>query len=105
MVLRGPYGHHHAEAIIDTGFSGAVGVPREVARRLGLLRRGIKQLRGPDGIVRTTPCYSVEVAWVDGALRTEALETGIEEVLIGADLLRGRTLVINYGPEQSVEIR
>lgn len=105
ITLRGPFGIEQVEAIIDTGTTAAVSVSLALAQRLGLPRFNHKWVLGADGQVRQVTTYLADVRWVSGWEPAEALESGITEVLVGAGLLRGHELIVNYGPAQSVEIR
>lgn len=105
VVLRGPFGHSQVDAIVDTGFNGALSVPEQNVARLGLRKRTVRLTRFADGTLRTVPVYHIEIEWVDGATFAEALESNLPDVLIGAGLLRGHQLMVDYGPAQSLEIR
>ena len=105
LVLRGPFGYEQRNVVIDTGFTGAVGVPEAVADRLGLRGRGHRPTLLADGRLHMAPIYLLDVDWVNGTVIAEALETSGTEVLIGAGLLRGHQLAVDYGETQSVEIR
>jgi clan AA aspartic protease len=105
VALRGPFGSTTVDAVIDTGFTGALSVPSALAVRLGLLRWSVTVGYGTDGQIRSTRVYLAEIEWTVGWMQAEAAENGIDLVLIGAELLRGHELLVNYGAAQSVEIR
>jgi len=105
VVLRGPFGHDRVDGIVDTGFTRAVSVPEEWVTRLGLRRRTIRPTRLADGTLRTVQVYHIEIEWVTGPTLAEALESSLPDLLIGAGLLRGHQLVVDYGAAQSIEIR
>jgi clan AA aspartic protease len=105
LVLRGPYGHRQVDAIIDTGFLAVLSVPEEISLRLGLLARGIRPVMLADGALRMSRVFLIEIEWLGGPTSVEALTSNCGEVLIGAELLRGSEVVIDYGPLKTVEIR
>jgi hypothetical protein len=103
--LRGAFGSESVEAIIDTGFTGSVSIPTDLARRLGLPRYNAMTVQGPDGSLRVVRTYLVEVQWIAGWTHAQAWENGVSDVMVGAALLRGHKLIGDYGPAQSVEVR
>lgn len=48
--------------------------------------------------------FLIDVEWLDGTISAEAFESQSYEVLIGAGLLRGHVLSVDYGAARSVEI-
>ncbi|MGV3719554.1 MAG: hypothetical protein ACO1SX_01485 [Actinomycetota bacterium] len=80
-------------------------MPEELAASLGLLRRGLRPVELADSALRMSRVYLIEIEWLAGPVKVEALTSNCGEVLIGAALLRGTKLAIDYGAEQSVEIR
>ena len=58
-----------------------------------------------DGTMRAVPAYLIEVEWIGGPVTADALEANRQVFMIGAGLLRGNELHIDYGPALTVEIR
>lgn len=105
VVVRGPHGSTRFEAIVDTGFTATLSLPGDSIRRLGLLRHSIRPSLFADGQYGVNYTFWGEVEWVDGWMSLEILENNLGEALVGAGLLRGRQLLVDYGAAQSVEIR
>ena len=105
LAVRGPYGSDYVDVIVDTGFGGTLSLPPDVIRKLGLLRHGTRLSVFADGSRSVTYTFWGEVEWLTGWMSLEILQGGSVEAMVGASLLRGHELVVNYGPAQSVEIR
>jgi clan AA aspartic protease len=104
LKLRGPGGAEvRVEAVIDTGFSGALTISPATVAALGLVRQSDVTVRLGDGTVRQLDVYDVEVEW-DGAWLA-ALVTEIDgDPLIGMRLLAGHELRMAVVPGGVVEI-
>lgn len=105
IVIRGPFGTRRYDAIVDTGFDGTLALPGDEIQRLGLLRHGVRYMRSSNNQVGPTRTYWCEADWFNGWVGFEVLQAGVPEALVGAGLLRGHELVVDYGPSWSVEIR
>jgi clan AA aspartic protease len=105
LTIRGPLGSEAVSVVVDTGFTGALGVTLPLVQRLGLLRSGVRPIELADGTIKVVPAYLAEVEWVQGPATVEALQSHSERFSAGARLLRGTELVINYSAAQSVEVR
>jgi clan AA aspartic protease len=91
------------EAVIDSGFSGALVLPLATVTALGLLPQTRGRAVLADGSIREFDVYAVEVAW-DGAWRSVLVSAVGNEVLIGMRLLRDHALRIDVVPGGAVEI-
>jgi clan AA aspartic protease len=91
--------------VIDTGFTGMLAVSDEVVAHLGMRRWSSAAYYGADGKVHGIATYLGELKWISEWSPVEVSESGVQEVLIGAGLLKGLALSIDYGIAQSVEIR
>lgn len=105
IVLRGGFGSHRLEAMVDTGFNGYIAVPESLPHRLGLPRQGNIISRVGDGRVRRLPTFIGEVDWLSGAYRCQFIAAGLSHALVGTALLTDQTLTIDFGPGKTVEIR
>jgi predicted aspartyl protease len=105
VAVRGSYGTAHFEAIVDTAFTGTFSLPLSEIQRLGLLRHSSRMSVFADGRAGVIYTYWSEIEWVGSWMNTEVWESGVSEAIVGAGLLRGYELIVNYGPAQSVEIR
>ena len=105
LLIRGPYGAETVSAIVDTGFTGAVSLSEDLVRRLGLRQRDARPTVLADGTLRLIRVYLVDVDWLGSTVTAVAFESRGPDATIGAGLLRGRELTIDYGTQQSVEVR
>lgn len=105
LQLRGPLSSTTVQAIVDTGFTGALSIPSRWVTRLGLPQRDIRPTVLADGSYRVVRIYLIDIDWIGGVVTAEAFESASDEVLVGAGLLQGRLLTVDYGPARSVEIR
>jgi predicted aspartyl protease len=105
VTLRGPYGHLAVDAIIDTGFSGSLSLTPEAIRRLGLRPFGSTLVQDASGLVALADAYLVDLDWLEGPMRCEAVESRISHCLVGTQVLADRLLEIDFGPAKKVEVR
>lgn len=105
VLLTGPIGQARVEALVDTGFGGALSLPTSVIRRLGLARHGPTLLMDPTGKVSVAQRYVAQIGWLPGTVSCLAVENNIDCCLIGTELLDGFCLQIDFGPAKRVEVR
>lgn len=105
VVVRGPFGFRHLEAILDTGFSGYVAVPEDLPSRPGLPYQGKVVSQVASGRLESDEALIGEIDWVNGSVRCQFISTKLSEVLLGTALLDGCHLSIDFGAAKSVEIR
>jgi clan AA aspartic protease len=94
LTVRGPTGQEQAiEAVIDTGFDGALSLPLADITALGLpwRRRGRALLA--DGTESVFDIYEATVIW-DGRPRRVAVDAADVDPLVGMRLLHGYELTI-----------
>ena len=94
LIVRGPTGQaQEIEAVIDTGFDGALSLPPADITALGLpwRRRGRALLA--DGTASLFDVYEATVLW-DGAPRRVAVDAAAIDPLIGMRLLDGYELTV-----------
>lgn len=105
ISVSGPYGSTVISAIVDTGFTVAIGIPSSVASKLGLRRWNVRPSILADGTLRSVTIYLLEVGWMGRQVTAEAWDSAGVDATIGAGLLQGLELRVDYGPARSVEIR
>ena len=102
--VRGPSGAEQAlSAVVDTGFTGWLTVPPELASSLGLVQRPARNAKLGDGTVRPLNLYDLEVEWGGAWHLVEAYATG-REPLIGMRLLAGHRLTVDVVPGGAVAV-
>ena len=104
LEVHGPAGQSEMiEFQVDTGFSGALLFPQEVAVRLGLVQSNVVDIRLADGSRVQVPRYVAVVVW-DGVERTIALPASGQQPLLGTALLDGHRLNAEIQPGRAVTI-
>ena len=105
LRVRGPGGSElDVDAVVDSGFTGALTLPAATVAALGLIRRSGGRAVLADGSVRPFDQYSAEVEWA-GAWRAVLVSAVSDEVLVGLRLLAGHELRIEVVPGGVVEIK
>ena len=105
LRLRAPTGEEReVEAVIDTGYTGTLTLPIEIAEAIGLERRSGGHAMLADGTIRTFDTFAAEVFW--GGRWTSIVVSAVGGgALLGMSLIAGRGLWIEAVPDGAVEIR
>ena len=93
LLIRGPQGEIETEAIIDTGFNGALTLPPNLIARLGLRRRSKVWGMLADGREDSFDVYEALIFWNGRLLRISVGSTE-SDPLLGMALLYGNELTI-----------
>jgi clan AA aspartic protease len=105
LQIRGPFGSRTISVIVDTGFTSNLTIPQSVVASLGLSYVSVSYAAQSDGgYVRAKTC-DCQLLWEGRRQDLEAVESPNETSLMGARLLKGRRLHVDFGPAQSVEIQ
>ena len=105
LRVRGPAGDEmEVAAVIDTGYTGSLTLPADVAASLGPARRSGGRAVLADGSVRRFDTFAAEVFWGGRWLGVVASAVG-DETLLGMSLLSGRGLWVEAVPGETVEVR
>ena len=104
VLLSGNRGETTFDALIDTGFDGALCVPISVAIPLGLELYGDHYYELADGTVGHDVTFQGIVYLAEEACQIEISLTKSEDALLGSELLDGYVLEIDYS-NRTVEIR
>ena len=91
------------EAIIDTGFNGALSLPQDSIDFLGALPRQLIESRLADGQIVLLPTFQVEAQWGEELIEVEATITA-GQPLIGTVLLQNHEIRIEVHDGGIVEI-
>lgn len=103
---RNPSEAVEVEAVIDTGFTGHLTLPRDMVRSLALPRRGFVEVELADGGTTALDVYEARVIWHDRLRSVPVYETGESGgLLVGMSLLRGSRLEAEVVPGGEVVIR
>jgi clan AA aspartic protease len=83
------------EAVIDTGFNGALTLPIAIITPLALAPDVNRSVRLADATKRVINCYSAEVLWVGRRRRVVVLSVE-GDPLVGTTLLDGHRLEVDF---------
>lgn len=75
------------EAIVDTGFNGALLLSTEVIRKLKLPRIGFAQYAMADGVLSEAEVYTAEIWWFGKQKEVSVVSSNADFSLIGMELL------------------
>ena len=82
------------EAVVDTGFTGALALPGDIIGELGLTRQDERPVRLASGI-ETVYIYGAAVSWL-GQLRAIPVHQVDGNPLVGTSLLTNCRLTIDF---------
>jgi clan AA aspartic protease len=92
-----------AECVVDTGFDGALLLPRTVVERLGLPVVGRLVFQVVGGTRTSAEVALAEVDWLGATRVFEVIVGEGEDALLGTEMLEGTRLTIDYA-EQTLTI-
>jgi len=95
-ILIGLADREHVERIIDTGFDGALVLPRDLVVSLGLPILGGEEIELVGGLLSWADISLATVRWLGEEREAEILITESPDHLIGTELLQGTRLTIDY---------
>jgi len=93
LSIRGPQSEIEAEAIVDTGFNGALTLPPDLIAKLGLRSTSRSQAVLADGSEIPVDLYEVLVFW-NGRLLRIPVGAADSDPLLGMALLYGHEVAI-----------
>lgn len=94
-LVGGPAGELEIECVVDTGFTGALVLPRAVVEQLGLPVVTHEEFRMVGGARDSADIALAQVHWLGEVRRVDVIVK--EAYLIGAALLAGARLTVDYG--------
>jgi len=95
LIIKGESKQALAEFTVDTGYSGTLTLPLSDCLALGLSWIGIKPTTLADGSQIRLAIYRLTVVWDGNERKFDILAIG-EERLLGAQILDGYELCLNY---------
>lgn len=84
------------DCLIDTGFDGALMLPRSEANRLNLAILGRVPIIGVGRIRAIVDIAELEVEWLGESRAVEVIISPEDDSLLGTELLDGSRLVVDY---------
>lgn len=82
------------EAIIDTGFNGALSLPQKVIEELKLKKIGSAQYVMADGTISDSNIYLAEVTWFNEKVEVSVISSSSEFSLMGMELLSRAKIIL-----------
>ncbi len=105
LKLKGQRGREQEiEAVIDSGFTGALTLPPALIATLGLRWRSMDRATLADGSTCVFQVYVGKVLW-DGKIRSILVAEADSDPLVGMRLLRGHELRIQVRARGKVTIK
>ena len=89
-------GGEFVECLLDTGFDGALLLPREEADRLGLTTLGRVPIIGVGRTKSVVDIAELEVEWLGRRRAVEVIIGSGDDSLLGTGMLAGGRLLIDY---------
>lgn len=84
------------DCLVDTGFDGALLLPRSYVSRLNLTVLGRVPIIGIGRIRSVAEIAELEVEWLGETKAVEVIVSGGDDYLLGTGLLDGSRLVVDY---------
>ncbi len=84
------------DCLIDTGFDGALVLPRSEANRLNLTILGRVPIIGVSRIRSIADIAELEIEWLGKSSAVEVIISDGDDSLIGTQMLDGSRLVVDY---------
>ena len=105
LKVRGRRGREQeVEAVIDSGYTGALTLPPALITTLGLRWRSVDRATLADGSTCVFQVYVGKLAW-DGKVRTILVAEADADPLVGMRLLRGHELKMQVRARGKVTIK
>jgi clan AA aspartic protease len=89
-------GGERFDCLIDTGFDGALVLPRSEANRLNLTILGRVPIIGVSRIRSIADIAELEIEWLGNTRAVEVIISDGDDSLIGTQMLDGSRLVVDY---------
>jgi clan AA aspartic protease len=105
LKVKGRRGQEQeVEAIIDSGYTGALTLPPALIATLGLPWRSVDRATLADGSTCVFQVYLGKLAW-DGKVRTILVDEAATDPLVGMRLMRGHELKMQVRARGRVTIK
>ena len=105
LKVKGPRGRdREIEAVIDTGYTASLTLPRAMIAALGLRWQTVDRVTLADGSECMFDVYEAEVVW-DGKVRDILVDEADTDPLVGMSLLRGHELKVQVRDRGKLTIK
>lgn len=102
ITVGGQYGQQEISALIDTGFTGELLLPLQVAVPLGLKLAGAAPYQLADGSITQHMLFSASINWGTQTRAVTVNVVDVEHALIGGGLLHGYVLLVDFQQKQLI---
>ncbi len=92
-------GKKEIEAIIDTGFNGALLLPQEIITEMKLKKIGISDYIMADGTTSETELFLSEIEWIGEKKKVTVVSSSSDIALVGMELLYDIKLTLSPAEE------
>ena len=96
IIVAWAQGAQILRSLIDTGFTGALAVPTNIARELGLQVKGIEDVTYGDGSIKPTPTALAVAVLADGTKKVVNVLITEGSPAIGVQFLMDYELKMNF---------
>lgn len=100
LTVAGEHSQSQIEALLDTGFTGEIQLPLQIAVPLGLKLAGVAPFRLADGELKHFMLFSASIHWGTKLRTVTATVVDTDTPLIGGGLLHGYVLVVDFDKRQ-----
>lgn len=102
VTVAGQHNQHKVRALIDTGFTGELQLPLNVAVPLGLRLEGAARYQLADGSVIKQMLFSASIVWGTTTRLVTLNVADTDTALIGGGLLHGYTLLVDFDKKRLI---
>jgi clan AA aspartic protease len=102
ITVAGDHGQQTISALLDTGFTGELLLPLQIAVPLGLKLAGVAPYQLADGSISQQMLFSASVSWGTQTRPVTVSVLDVEDALIGGGLLHGYVLLVDFQQKQLI---
>jgi clan AA aspartic protease len=105
LLVKGRQGREQkVEAVLDSGYTGSLTLPRGLIQALDLRWQAVDRFRLADGSIAVFDVYEGKVVW-DGRVRQITVDEADAEPLVGMRLFKGHKLEMEVRYRGKVKIK
>lgn len=102
ITVTGDHGQHKISALLDTGFTGELLLPLQIAVPLGLKLAGVAPYKLADGSISQQMLFSASITWGTQTRAVTVSVLDVEDALMGGGLLHGYVLLVDFQQKQLI---